>query len=165
MNEARAALSAGWRPLRELGAGDSLLAALVTRGDVARTNRAVHLPEHRASTAGREDADRLVAAVREAEPSPPTVKELVVRGFGLELVKAACADGRLVRISPELVLTPELLAQAEALVRDLGRPPGITVSDFRQALGTSRKYALPILEHFDAKGLTRRQGDVRIARD
>jgi selenocysteine-specific elongation factor len=107
----------------------------------------------------------LVAAVREAEPSPPTVKELTARGFGLELVKAACADGRLVRISPELVLTPELLAQAEALVRDLGRPPGITVSDFRQALGTSRKYALPILEHFDAKGLTRRQGDVRIARD
>jgi selenocysteine-specific elongation factor len=61
-------------------------------------------------------------------------------------------------------VSPELLATAEAVVRDLGRPPGMTVSSFREALGTSRKYALPILEHFDATGLTRRRGDLRVLR-
>ena len=43
--------------------------------------------------------------------------------------------------------------------------PSITVSDFRQALGTSRKYALPLLEYFDAHGVTRRHGDVRLLRN
>jgi selenocysteine-specific elongation factor len=40
----------------------------------------------------------------------------------------------------------------------------MTVSDVRQALGTSRKYAVPLLEHLDARGLTRRVGDVRVSR-
>jgi len=35
------------------------------------------------------------------------------------------------------------------------------VSRFREALGTTRRYALPLLEHFDRKGITRRQGDIR----
>jgi selenocysteine-specific elongation factor len=35
------------------------------------------------------------------------------------------------------------------------------VSRFREALGTTRKYALPLLERFDALGITRRDGDVR----
>lgn len=42
-------------------------------------------------------------------------------------------------------------------------PGGFTVSDARQALGTSRKYALPLLAHLDASGMTRRQGDTRVA--
>ena len=92
------------------------------------------------------------------------MRELVAAGFGHELIRAVCADGRLVRISPDIVITPGLVARAEALLREAGAPPGITVSSFREALGTSRKYALPILEYFDARGLTRRQGDVRILR-
>ena len=89
--------------------------------------------------------------------------DLVGRGWDLELIRAALADGRLVRISPDLVMSPEIVARAQALIREAG-PGGVTVSGFRQALGTSRKYALPLLEHLDAKGLTRRVGDVRIAR-
>jgi selenocysteine-specific elongation factor len=108
--------------------------------------------------------DRLVEAVRAAEPSPPAIRELTALGFGLELIRSACAAGRLVRVSPDLVVTPALLADAEAAVRRLGRPPGLTVAVFRDALGTSRKFALPILEYFDARGVTRREGDVRFVR-
>jgi hypothetical protein len=32
----------------------------------------------------------------------------------------------------------------------------------RDDLGTTRKHALPLLSHFDATGVTRRRGDVRI---
>jgi selenocysteine-specific elongation factor len=42
-------------------------------------------------------------------------------------------------------------------------PAGITASQAREALGTSRKYALPLLAQLDATGVTRRRGDVRIA--
>jgi selenocysteine-specific elongation factor len=42
-------------------------------------------------------------------------------------------------------------------------PGGVTVSAVRDALGTSRKYLLPLLNHLDASGVTRRRGDVRVA--
>ncbi len=43
------------------------------------------------------------------------------------------------------------------------RPDGFTVSEARQVLGVSRKYALPLLAHLDATGITRRHGDLRVA--
>jgi selenocysteine-specific elongation factor len=41
-------------------------------------------------------------------------------------------------------------------------PEGVTVAQVRDALGTTRKHALPMLAHFDATGVTRRRGDLRI---
>jgi selenocysteine-specific elongation factor len=41
-------------------------------------------------------------------------------------------------------------------------PDGVTASAVREALGTTRKYALPLLAVLDATGVTRRRGDVRI---
>jgi selenocysteine-specific elongation factor len=143
---------------------DALLGHLAAENLIARDATVIRLPSHSLSTAGLEDADRLVEAVRVAEPSPPSVKELVESGFDLELIRAVCAEGRLVRVSHDIVLTPGFVAQAEAVVRSTARSPGLTVSAFKEALGTSRKYALPILEYFDAKGVTRRQGDFRVAR-
>jgi selenocysteine-specific elongation factor len=162
--EVRTLLAAEGSAFGDPGLVDAFLGRLAEEGRVARDATVVKLPYHRASTAGRGDADRLVAMVRQAEPSPPSVKELSGSGFGLELIRAVCAEGRLVRVSPDIVVTPEMLSRAEEIVRAKGGPPGLTVSSFREALGTSRKYALPILEYFDGKGLTRRQGDVRVVR-
>ncbi|MEW6153538.1 MAG: selenocysteine-specific translation elongation factor [Actinomycetota bacterium] len=41
-------------------------------------------------------------------------------------------------------------------------PEGVTVAQVREALGTSRKYALPLLNRLDSDGVTRRRGDFRI---
>ena len=55
-------------------------------------------------------------------------------------------------------------AAAQALARLLSdQPEGVTVAEVRQALGTTRKYLLPLLGHLDATGVTRRRGDVRVA--
>jgi selenocysteine-specific elongation factor len=137
---------------------------LAERGAILREGVVLRLPSHRVSTTGREDADRLVAAVQQSEPTPRTVRELHAAGFGPELIRAVCEGGRLVRISPDIVITPAFLARAEEVVRARTAPPGLTVSSFREGIGTSRKYALPILEFFDARGITRRQGGVRLAR-
>ena len=42
-------------------------------------------------------------------------------------------------------------------------PAGFTVATFREQAGVSRKYALPLLAELDARGVTRRRDDVRIA--
>ena len=51
-------------------------------------------------------------------------------------------------------------ATAAALLRE--HPEGITMSQLRDALGVSRKYALPLANELDARGVTRRRGDLRI---
>ncbi len=43
------------------------------------------------------------------------------------------------------------------------QPAGFLMSDLREALGTSRKYAVPLATLLDARGITRRRDDLRIA--
>jgi selenocysteine-specific elongation factor len=160
----RALLAEHHRALADPALAEAIVERLGADGSIARDGTSIRLPTHRASTAGREEADRLVAAVSSSELAPPTVNELIATGFSRELIRVTCAEGRLIKISQDIVITPGLLARAESIVRERGDPPGLTVSAFREALGTSRKYALPILEYFDAKGITRRQGDVRLLR-
>ena len=159
------------RSLEEAGApgnaslADALLSALSESGRVVREGSTVRLASHAASLVGREEeVGRLVRAVADAEPTPPTVQELTSAGFSPEVIHAAARAGMLVRLSRDLVMTPGLVARAEALIRGSGKD-GITVSAFREAMGTSRKYALPLLEHLDQAKVTVRRGDLRFPRE
>jgi selenocysteine-specific elongation factor len=145
------------------GLEDAIVGDLVERGELARRGSRVRLAHHAAAIAGSEDVDRLVSAVAEDEPMPPTVPELLARGTGRDALEAAVASGLLVRISREIVLTRAFVDRAERIVREAGAV-GVTVSALREALGTSRRYAVPLLEHLDAMGITRREGDLRFAR-
>lgn len=58
------------------------------------------------------------------------------------------------------VLTPETARRAFEIVANV--PGDVTVAAVRDAMHTSRKYALAILEFFDARGATKRVGDKRI---
>jgi selenocysteine-specific elongation factor len=42
-------------------------------------------------------------------------------------------------------------------------PDGVTVAAIRDAWGTSRKFAIPLVTHLDQSGITRRRDDLRIA--
>jgi selenocysteine-specific elongation factor len=55
----------------------------------------------------------------------------------------------------------EVRARVEAVLRKEGT---MTMARFRDLIGTSRKYAVPLLEWFDAAGITIRTGDVRALR-
>ena len=48
------------------------------------------------------------------------------------------------------------------IVDHLKAKGSITVADVRDAFGTSRKYALPLLEYLDKEHITRRNGDERV---
>jgi selenocysteine-specific elongation factor len=55
-------------------------------------------------------------------------------------------------------------AVAAAAARLLAEHPGgFTVAQLRDQLGVSRKYALPLVNELDARGITRRRGDLRLA--
>jgi selenocysteine-specific elongation factor len=59
----------------------------------------------------------------------------------------------------------DAIEQAAQRIGELlaAHPEGVTASQVRSALGTSRKYALPLLARLDATGVTRRRGDRRTA--
>jgi selenocysteine-specific elongation factor len=147
--------------------GDIDLAAaltedLVTRGLLTRDGAMIRLATHVTSLPSADEV-RLVEAVRRGEPTPPSVAELVALGFGGSGIDAAVRSGALVRISRELVLTPSFVSQAIEAIEDAGGT-GVTVSALRERLGTSRRFAVPLLEHLDRTGVTRRSGDLRFLR-
>jgi selenocysteine-specific elongation factor len=158
------------RSLRAAGAPterdliDELLARFVREGSIATSTTTVRLASHRVALEDHgDDLDRLLAAIGgDDETAPPTIKELLAAGFDRDVIDAAARTDAVVKISPDLVVTAALFDRARALVTEAS--DGITVSAFRAALGTSRKYAVPMLEHLDRTGVTRRDGDLRFPR-
>jgi len=80
-------------------------------------------------------------------------------GVDTELLHALVRDGRLVRVTSDLVYLP---AQIDAIRNALtGLPEEFTVADFRDLLGVTRRQAVPLLEWLDKQAITRRRGDLR----
>lgn len=100
--------------------------------------------------------ERIRGVLREAGPQPPRAEELRA---DQELVHILIREGRLVRVSDQLVYLPEQIREMLNLLRDAPQP--FTVAAFRDALGLTRKYAVPLLEWLDASGATVRRGDER----
>ena len=144
---------------------DTLLNDLAARAVVVRADAAVRLATHRVALVSRSaEVDDLLSAIGgDHEPAPPTIAELRGRGIGRDVIEAAARERLVVRVGPDLVFTPSFVERAEAVIR--AATGGITVSAFREALGTSRKYAVPLLEWFDQRGVARREGDLRFARE
>jgi selenocysteine-specific elongation factor len=162
--EVRAAVQAAVRAAGGPPDPDLAETLLLATPDVIRRATTVRLASHAVAldTQGP-DVQRLLAAVGgENEATPPTVKELLAAGIPRDVVDAASRAGTVVRVSPDLVLHPAFVDRAVGEVR--AHPEGITVSAFREALGTSRKYAVPLVEWMDREGITRREGDLRVPR-
>ena len=68
-----------------------------------------------------------------------------------------------VRITKELAFTTEVLSRFEQSVRKrLADGASASAAELKDTMGTTRKYAIPLLEYFDDKGITRRSGDERV---
>jgi selenocysteine-specific elongation factor len=87
----------------------------------------------------------------------PKVGELADLGLGVRELAAAERARRVLRLEGGVVLLPSAPALAIHALAQLPQP--FTTSQARQALGTSRRVAIPLLEHLDARGLTRRIDD------
>ena len=99
--------------------------------------------------------------LKEAGLEPPLDSELDATDLG-----ALREAGRAVRVSRSLHYHREVLAEIQSRVIALaGRNGGaITLAALRDELGTSRKFAQALLEHFDSEKLTIRRGDEHVLR-
>ncbi len=71
-------------------------------------------------------------------------------------------EGTLVDVDG-IVFTASAVDRARALISAaFATRDAITVSEARELLASSRKYVVPLLSRFDAEGVTRRRGDVRV---
>jgi selenocysteine-specific elongation factor len=98
-------------------------------------------------------------AALEASPFAPPDPEGVDRAELRELVRRGLVVER-----DGCYFAPSAIEEAARRVSVLlaSGPDGVTVAQVRDALGTTRKHALPLLSHLDATGVTRRRGDVRV---
>lgn len=150
---------------------DLLLSRLAASGRVALDGAFVADPSSMVGLSAEDQ--RLIKAVEgrlvEAGISPPEVASLA-KEFNIAEKKLAglldhlTREQRVVRVSHEFYFSVETVENAKRLLRENFTGKEISVSDFRQLLETSRKYALPLLNYFDATGLTRRRGEARILR-
>ncbi|HET6562442.1 MAG TPA: SelB C-terminal domain-containing protein [Marmoricola sp.] len=143
-----------------LGAPDpELLASLVEPPLV--------LVDGRVSVAGRSTLPpEVAAAVSElrselavAPFAAPTADRLRAVGLSPRAVSAAAKAGELLHLGDGIVLLPDAADRAIELLRELPQP--FTTSEARTRLGTSRRVALPLLQHLDRRRLTRRLPDDR----
>jgi selenocysteine-specific elongation factor len=143
---------------------DALLDLYASRGLIVRTASQARLATHNVALEDRrEEVDLLVKAIAAGEPTPPTLPELIAAGHSREVIDAAARAGAVVKVSTDLVFTAAFVDAARGAIEELG-PNGVSVSAFRERVGTSRKYAVPLLEHFDRTGVTQRRGDLRFLR-
>lgn len=79
-----------------------------------------------------------------------------------DLLKLMAKEGTLVRINDSMYITAfSHKKMVDSLKNFFKKKPEMTVAEFRDILGTSRKYALPFLEYLDVARITMRVGDSR----
>jgi len=79
------------------------------------------------------------------------------------LATLAVALGELVKVDAKIYLHTEVEQQLRGkLTHMIDEAGGVTVSEVREALGSSRKYVVPFLEYLDRVGFTKREGDQRV---
>ncbi|RMF35034.1 MAG: selenocysteine-specific translation factor, partial [Chloroflexi bacterium] len=145
---------------------NNFLARAAAEGHVVEEGTTVRHPEHRIRFTEEQEAriQRLLRRFQAQPYTPPGVKESRAL-VGDEVLAALLGQGRLVQISEEILFLPETYQEMVAWVKQTIREQGsVTVAQLRDAFRTSRKYALALLEHLDATGVTRRIGDERVLR-
>ena len=146
---------------------DAWLAFLRTRGALELVDGRVVPPGSRehVTRAGQELAERIDAIYREAGLAPPSPAEVAARlGARPVVVEGVCRyltqRGVLVRLAGKLLIhRTALLAVAHEVMR--WPSDELSVGEFKQRFGLTRKLAIPVLEWLDSERITARAGSNR----
>jgi len=147
---------------------DALFDWLLQHPQLALEGEFVRCLSHRIVLQQQEERARaaIESAFDQAGLAPPALPHVLAQsgvetGRARTLLQILLREGRLVRITEELVLHRSAL---DRLHRDLASIKGakLSVPEFKERTGISRKYAIPLLEYLDRQKITRREGDFRI---
>ena len=104
---------------------------------------------------------KLEARLRDQPFQAPEARDLEQLGLGTKELAAAERAGKILRLGDGVVVATDAVAIATARLRDLPQP--FRTTDARQALETTRRVAIPLLELLDARGITRQvEAGVRV---
>ena len=147
---------------------DAVLAYACDRGKAVFADGEVSHPTEGAGARKLEQqaADALASALQAAGTTPPAAKDLISQAkltpqAGFKALGKLEQDGRAVKINNDLYFDAAVFARFESALRAKLAAGPASAADLKDAMGTSRKYAIPLLEYFDAQGITRRVGDAR----
>jgi len=132
---------------------------LLSRQTIVEHGPTVRLPEHRVVMNAQQQAESAaILTSLERDPySPPTLES------DPEIVNVLVDQGKVVRVGEGIVFSARAYAtmvdRIRAHLADRGK---VTVAEVRDMFGTSRKYALALMEYLDQQHVTRRIGDERV---
>jgi selenocysteine-specific elongation factor len=145
---------------RRVGLPDQALVAplIAEAGLVVRDGRVHRAGAHAALPPRLEAAVAAVTAeLADAPFAAPDAERLRELGLGPRELAAAARAGRLLKIAEGVVLLPDAGERAVQALKALRQP--FTLSEARQALGTTRRVAVPLLEFLDRQRVTLRLPD------
>jgi len=174
---ARTAAGAAWVPRPEMTArwgrllqprqADALADALVASGRAEAEGDRLRPAGHKVKLDGAQRAawDAILEALAGAGLSPRAGAEME-RELGpavRRVLPLLCEDRRVIRFGGDFFLLP---SQLEAIRGTLSahsrdRGPLLSIPEFKERLGLSRRYAMPLLEYLDDLRWTRREGEGR----
>jgi selenocysteine-specific elongation factor len=154
---------------KEVGA---ILQRLVKQGRLFLNGQHYARTGHRKSLTGNQEESltKLVDLIRAGGMQPPRRGNLfeaaqMEEKAGQQLLNLGSHNKKLVRVKEDLYYTPEVLAEIEQKLRAyLKEKKEISVIDFKDLIGVTRKHAVDVLEHFDAERVTLRLDNVRVLR-
>ena len=115
----------------------------------------------------KEIADRIERIYKEAGMEPPAVETVLAefrdRKAAEQIMKYMSAEDILVKLDDQHIMHRSVLDRAVAILREAMKKDGkMTLAGYRDLTGTSRKYAMMILEYTDRCGISRMEGDYRV---
>ncbi len=135
--------------------GPELLSAVIKQAQLEERDGFITVPGRAAGLGVAEKSLTTVEAQLAKNPfAAPEAYELDDLRLGPRELAAAERAGRLLRLEGGVVVLPNAPALAMRELARLEQP--FTTSQARQAWGTTRRVAIPLLEHLDARGWTRR---------
>ena len=102
--------------------------------------------------------------------TPPTGTELagelgIKEGSLRDMFEKLVYEGKVVKVKGDMYMSAACADDLKKIVKDhLGRKKEMSPADFKEVLGLSRKYMIPLLEYLDEIKLTIRRGDKRVLR-
>ncbi len=143
---------------------NALVDYAVTSSALVDDGETLRLPSHQVHFTPDQQGkvDMLIARFQTQPFSTPSVKDC--RATVSDAVyEVLLHQGQLVQVSPEVVFLSQTYNEAVTRIRELIEQQGqVTAAQVRDAFGSTRKYALALLEHLDAAGITRRVDDARV---
>jgi selenocysteine-specific elongation factor len=124
---------------------------------IARASHQPRLPAQLEKT-----AQRILSALTERPLDPPARSRIATDPADTQALRYLIERGDVVELGADLVLSAEAFSHAKKVVSGVIASNGpATVSELREALQTSRRVAVPLLERLDRDRVTRRLGDRR----